>query len=82
MTPITYMASSIEHTIVSQRRNGEVLNLAVQHYDQTNQVHLAVFDGDPDSPEVKQEVELSFEEVLRLLKPLLSRPEIVAILQQ
>jgi hypothetical protein len=47
-----------------------------------NQVHLAVFDGDPVSPEVKREVELSFEEVLRLLKPLLSCPEIVAILQQ
>jgi hypothetical protein len=78
---LTYMSTSIENTLILNRGNNEVLNLAVQHYDTTRQLHLVVFNGDPDFPEIKQEVELSFDEV-KLLRALLDRPEVSAILEQ
>ena len=74
-----YQVSEVEHTIVAQRRTGEVLNVAVQHFDDVHQLHLAVFTGDPDFPTCLQEIEITFEEC-RLLRTMLNRLEITEIL--
>jgi hypothetical protein len=82
ISAIRSMATPVEHSLIFHRRGrNEQVNLCIHHYDDIQQLHLVVFEGDPAFPKIKQEIELSFEEA-KLLKSLLDRPEIVAILTQ
>jgi hypothetical protein len=76
------MATPVEHSLIFNRRErNEQVNLCIHHYDDIQQLHLVVFEGNLTLPEIKQEIELSFEEA-KLLRDFLKRPEIVAILTQ
>jgi hypothetical protein len=77
---IEYIVNPVEHTLAFTRANAskELVNLCVG----TEDVTLMVFnteDGDPVS--VREAIHLSFEEC-RILKALLSRPEITALLNE
>ena len=52
--------------------------LCLYHYDDVQQVHLVVFEGEPALPNITQEMKLSYEEA-RLWRDFLNRPEFVAI---
>jgi hypothetical protein len=76
------MATPVEHSLIFNRRErNEQVNLCIHHYDDIQQLHLVVFEGNLAFPEIKQEIELSFEEA-KLLRDFLNRPGIVAILTQ
>ena len=77
---IRSMATPVEHSLLFNRRGrDEQVDLCIHHYDDVQQLHLVVFEGNPAFPAIKQEIELSFEEA-RLLRDFLNRPEIVALL--
>jgi hypothetical protein len=77
---IRSMATPVEHSLLFNRRGrNEQVDLCIHHYDNIQQLHLVVFEGNPAFPAIKQEIELSFEEA-KLLRDFLNRPEIVAIL--
>ncbi len=77
---IRSMASPVEHSLLFNRRGcDEQVLLCIHHYDNIRQLHLVVFEGNPSFPQIKQEIELSFEEA-KLLRDFLNRPEIVTIL--
>jgi hypothetical protein len=79
ISAIKSMANSVEHSLMFNRRGcNEQVVLCIHHYDNVQQLHLVVFEGDPAFPKIKQEIELSYEEA-KLLRDFLSRPEIVAI---
>lgn len=73
-------ATNIEHTLVFARPNGEVVNLAVQHYGTTHEVTLMVF-SDEHTDTIKEQITLSYHET-RLLRDLLNRPEVQVILDR
>jgi hypothetical protein len=76
---IRSMATPVEHSLLFSRRGrGEQVLLCIHHYDDVQQLHLVVFEGNPAFPKITQEIELSFEEA-RLLRDFLNRPEIIAI---
>jgi hypothetical protein len=76
---IRSMATPVEHSLMFNRRGGNVqVLLCIHHYDDIRQLHLVVFEGNPAFPQINQEIELSFEEA-KLLRDFLNRPEIVAI---
>jgi hypothetical protein len=80
ITAIRSMATPVEHSLLFNRRGrDEQVLLCIHHYDDIQQLHLVVFEGNPAFPKIKQEIELSFEEA-KLLRDFLNRPEIVAIL--
>jgi hypothetical protein len=80
ISSIRSMSTPVEHSLMFNRRGrNEQVNLCIHHYDDIQQLHLVVFEGNPAFPEIKQEIELSFEEA-KLLRDFLKRPEIVAIL--
>ena len=79
ITAIRSMATPVEHSLLFNRRGcDEQVLLCIHHYDDIQQLHLVVFEGNPAFPQIKQEIELSFEEA-KLLHDFLNRPEIVAI---
>ena len=77
---IRSMVTPVEHSLLFNRRGcDEQVLLCIHHYDDVQQLHLVVFEGNPAFPKIKQEIELSFEEA-QLLRDFLNRPEIVALL--
>jgi hypothetical protein len=77
---IKSMATPVEHSLMFNRRGcHEQVVLCIHHYDNIRQLHLVVLEGDPAFPQIKQEIELSFEEA-KLLRDFLNRPEIETIL--
>jgi hypothetical protein len=78
---IEYMATFVENTLTFHRSDGHEVGFALQHFDGTNQLHLAVMDTDLDNIEVLEEVTISYAEA-RVLKSFLCRPDISAILAQ
>ena len=77
---IKSMATPVQHSLLFNRRGcNEQVILCIHHYDDVQQLHLVVFEGNPAFPKINQEIELSFEEA-KLLRDFLNRPEIVAIL--
>jgi hypothetical protein len=80
ISAIRSMTTPVEHSLIFNRpRRNEQVDLCIHHYDDIQQLHLVVFEGNPAFPTIKQEIELSFEEA-KLLRDFLNRPEIVAIL--
>ena len=79
---IRSMATPVQHAVLFNRRGcDEQVLLCIHHYDNIRQLHLVVFEGNPSFPQIKQEIELSFEEA-KLLRDFLNRPEIVAIVSR
>ena len=77
---IRSMATPVQHSLLFNRRGSdEQVLLCMYHYDDVQQLHLVVFEGDPAFPNITQEIKLSYEEA-KLLRDFLNRPEIVAIL--
>jgi hypothetical protein len=77
---IRSMVTPVEHSLLFNRRGcDEQVLLCIHHYDDIQQLHLVVFEGNPAFPKIKQEIELSFEEA-ELLRDFLNRSEIVALL--
>src|SRR6266568_1985551 len=75
-----YKESPVEHTIVFNRP-GEEVNLSVQHFEDTHEVHLITFNmecGEPTT--IHEEINLSYAEA-RMLKSLLNRPEVSEYLE-
>jgi hypothetical protein len=76
---IKSMATPVQHSLLFNRRESdEQVLLCMYHYDDVQQLHLVVFEGDQAFPNIKQEMKLSYEEA-KLLRDFLNRPEIVAI---
>ena len=76
---IKSMATPVQHSLLFNRRGcDEQVLLCIYHYDDVQQLHLVVFEGDPAFPKIKQEIKLSYEEA-KLLRDFLNRPEIVEI---
>ena len=76
---IRSMATPVQHSLLFNRRGSdEQVLLCMYHYDDVQQLHLVVFEGDPAFPKITQEIKLSYEEA-KLLRDFLNRPEIVAI---
>lgn len=82
LSAIEYTVNKFEHTLVFNRRNGQEVNLAVQHFQDNHEVHLVVFNTDHGEPTtIHEQVNLSYQEC-KLLRDLLNRSEIIAILNQ
>jgi hypothetical protein len=93
----TELNSVYENATVFSRENGDQVNFSLQHYGEHQELHIAIYEADepldavsddihpclepcePDGP--KELVTLSYAEV-KLLKALLNRPEVAALLDQ
>ena len=77
---VRYYASPVEHTLVIDRSSEEQVNMAIDHFGAHHTLTIAVFDTlDKEQPELASQVILSYAEA-RLLKDLLNRPEVSAII--
>jgi hypothetical protein len=76
-----YMATFVENTLTFHRSSVIEVGYALQHFDGTNQLHLAVLDTAFDNIEILEEVTISYAEA-RMLKSFLCRTDISAILDR
>ena len=82
MSAVEYTVNKFEHTLVFNRRNGQEVNMSVSHFQDHYEVTLAVFNTEQgELTMIHEQVNLSYQEC-KLLRDLLNRREISAILDR
>jgi hypothetical protein len=83
MSAIKYFDSSVENTLVFSRRGrNEEVNMGISHFNEHHELTVTMFEMEGDEPvEIAEQIHLTFDEA-KLLRALLNRPDVLAILDR